>query len=72
MNGLTGTQDLYLTFAGGSGFLFNVNWWQFTGAATGGNLLATRPARPRESRAGPDGGVQSQVLSVAGRLPAVR
>jgi arabinoxylan arabinofuranohydrolase len=27
----TGTQDLYLRFAGGSGYLLNVNWWQFGG-----------------------------------------
>ena len=39
VSGLSGTQDLYLRFTGGSGFLFNVNWWQFAGAATGGNLL---------------------------------
>ncbi|MCM4078029.1 family 43 glycosylhydrolase [Paractinoplanes hotanensis] len=39
LTGLAGAQDLYLRFTGGSGFLFNVNWWQFTGAATGGNLL---------------------------------
>ncbi|MEV6638581.1 glycoside hydrolase family 43 protein [Amycolatopsis sp. NPDC051371] len=25
----TGTHDLYLRFTGGSGYLFNVNWWQF-------------------------------------------
>ncbi|MER7165689.1 family 43 glycosylhydrolase [Micromonospora sp. NPDC000207] len=29
--GVTGTRDLYLRFTGGSGNLFNVNWWQFTG-----------------------------------------
>nr|WP_221379096.1 family 43 glycosylhydrolase [Actinoplanes polyasparticus] len=40
LTGLAGTQDLYLRFTGGSGFLFNVNWWQFTGATPGGNLLA--------------------------------
>ena len=40
VNGLTGTQDLYLRFTGGSGFLFNVNWWQFAGGATSGNLLS--------------------------------
>jgi len=34
ISGATGTHDLYLRFAGGSGFLFNVNWWQFT---TGGS-----------------------------------
>jgi arabinoxylan arabinofuranohydrolase len=40
VSGLTGTQDVYLRFTGGSGFLFNVNWWQFTGgSAPTGNLL---------------------------------
>src|SRR4051794_22007327 len=29
VSGATGTRDLFLRFAGGSGFLFNVNWWQF-------------------------------------------
>ncbi|MFD5315378.1 glycoside hydrolase family 43 protein [Streptomyces sp. NPDC127098] len=29
VTGATGTRDLYLRFTGGSGFLFNVNWWQF-------------------------------------------
>jgi hypothetical protein len=33
VSGATGTQDLYLRFTGGSGSLFNVNWWQFSGAA---------------------------------------
>lgn len=30
VTGATGTHDLYLSFAGGSGYLFNMNWWQFT------------------------------------------
>ncbi|MFI9816355.1 glycoside hydrolase family 43 protein [Saccharothrix variisporea] len=30
VSGLTGTQDLYFRFAGGSGYLLNMNWWQFT------------------------------------------
>ncbi|WP_306748262.1 glycoside hydrolase family 43 protein [Saccharothrix yanglingensis] len=30
VNGLSGTQDVYFRFTGGSGYLFNVNWWQFT------------------------------------------
>ncbi|GAB3416118.1 glycoside hydrolase family 43 protein [Flindersiella endophytica] len=30
VNGATGTRDLYLRYTGGSGYLFNVNWWQFT------------------------------------------
>ncbi|GAB2960667.1 glycoside hydrolase family 43 protein [Saccharothrix stipae] len=29
ITGATGTRDLYLRFTGGSGYLFNVNWWQF-------------------------------------------
>lgn len=29
VSGATGAQDLYLRFTGGSGYLFNVNWWQF-------------------------------------------
>jgi len=29
ITGATGNRDLYLRFAGGSGYLFNVNWWQF-------------------------------------------
>jgi len=30
VSGATGTQDLYLRFTGGSGYLLNMNWWQFT------------------------------------------
>jgi len=45
VSGATGTHDLYLRFAGGSGTLFNVNWWQFTGSGGGGgNLLANGDA----------------------------
>ncbi|MEU0796378.1 glycoside hydrolase family 43 protein [Amycolatopsis sp. NPDC005961] len=29
VTGAVGTHDLYLRFTGGSGYLFNVNWWQF-------------------------------------------
>lgn len=29
VTGTAGTHDLYLEFAGGGGYLFNVNWWQF-------------------------------------------
>lgn len=34
VSGATGTQDLYLRFTGGSGSLFNLNWWQFSGSGT--------------------------------------
>ncbi|KAI1813075.1 carbohydrate-binding module family 6 protein [Poronia punctata] len=30
VDGATGTQDLYFVFTGGSGSLFNFNWWQFS------------------------------------------
>src|SRR4051812_10769686 len=30
----TGTHDLYLRFTGGSGSLFNLNWWQFTAGSS--------------------------------------
>uniref|UniRef100_UPI0038B5556E family 43 glycosylhydrolase n=1 Tax=Kitasatospora sp. CMC57 TaxID=3231513 RepID=UPI0038B5556E len=35
VTGATGTHDLYLRFAGGSGSLFNMNWWQFTSGQPG-------------------------------------
>lgn len=31
ISGASGVHNLYLKFTGGSGFLFNVNWFQFTG-----------------------------------------
>ncbi len=31
VSGATGIHDLYLKFTGGSGSLFNFNWWKFTG-----------------------------------------
>ncbi len=41
VSGATGTHDLYLKFTGGSGYLLNANWWQFTptGGGGGGNLV---------------------------------
>ena len=33
VSGATGVQDLYLVFTGGSGFLFNINWWRFIARA---------------------------------------
>jgi hypothetical protein len=29
VSGVSGTHDLYLKFTGGSGYLYNLNWWQF-------------------------------------------
>ena len=30
VSGAAGQHDLYLKFTGGDGYLFNINWWQFT------------------------------------------
>jgi arabinoxylan arabinofuranohydrolase len=38
VSGATGVHDLYLKFTGGSGYLFNFNWFQFTGG-TLSNLM---------------------------------
>ncbi len=34
VSGASGVHDLYLRFTGGSGSLFNVNWWKFSGGGT--------------------------------------
>ncbi len=48
VSGATGVHDVYLKFTGGSGYLFNVNWWQCTGPVSSvsipsapGSLAAT-------------------------------
>jgi hypothetical protein len=35
VNGVSGKHDLYLKFTGGSGYLFNLNWFKFTGGNSG-------------------------------------
>ncbi|MGW0808133.1 family 43 glycosylhydrolase [Nonomuraea sp. NPDC002799] len=78
VNGATGTHDLYFKYTGGSGNLFNVNWWQFTGGTgTGGNLLTNGDMESGTSAWGTSGGTLSSVtdpvhggaraLSIAGR-----
>ena len=34
ISGASGEHDLYFVFTGGSGYLFNVDWWQFSGAGS--------------------------------------
>lgn len=34
VSGATGVHDLYLKFTGGSGSLFNINWWKFVTVST--------------------------------------
>jgi hypothetical protein len=47
VSGATGTHTLYLKFTGGSGYLFNVNWFQFTGSG------GPTPTRTNTPTAGP-------------------
>ena len=35
ISGASGIHDLYLKFTGGSGSLFNFNWWKFSGSGSG-------------------------------------
>ncbi|KAF3918179.1 Beta-xylosidase [Dactylellina cionopaga] len=43
ISGATGTQDLFFRFTGGSGSLFNFNWWQFS--SSGGNISTMTTTR---------------------------
>jgi hypothetical protein len=42
VSGATGVKDVYFVFTGGSGNLFNFNWWRFTGASGTYALSVTR------------------------------
>ncbi len=46
VSGATGNHDLYLRFTGGSGYLFNVNWWQFTPGGGGPTTAPPTTAPP--------------------------
>ncbi|MEN3533532.1 family 43 glycosylhydrolase [Microbispora sp. ZYX-F-249] len=46
VTGATGTHDLYLRFTGGSGYLMNVNWWQFSGSGPTSSPSPTPPTSP--------------------------
>ncbi|MEV0951243.1 RICIN domain-containing protein [Promicromonospora sp. NPDC050249] len=49
VTGATGTHDLYLRFAGGSGYLFNMNWWQFTSGQPAGQTAFSSTAVAQHS-----------------------
>ncbi|MGW4638946.1 family 43 glycosylhydrolase [Sphaerisporangium sp. NPDC004334] len=60
VSGATGTHDLYLRFTGGSGTLFNVNYWQFAGGtSSGGNLLTNGDMEGGTTGWGASGGTLS-------------
>ena len=48
VTGATGVHNLYLKFTGGSGLLFNFNWWKFIPIPTGIN--GTRSQKPENGR----------------------
>jgi MYXO-CTERM domain-containing protein len=50
VTGATGVHDLFLRFTGGSGDLFNVNWWKFDGPG------ASAPSDGGSDGSAPDGG----------------
>lgn len=44
VSGATGTEDLFFHFTGGTGFLFNFNWWQFgSGSGTQPTSVTSKP-----------------------------
>src|ERR1051326_8788145 len=44
VSGASGVHDVYLEFTGGTGNLFNLNWWQFQPAATSSSSFNVTPA----------------------------
>jgi hypothetical protein len=66
VSGATGTRDLYLRFAGGSGYLLNLNWWQFTpSSGSGDDLLANGTMENGTAGWTTSGGTLSSATDVA-------
>jgi hypothetical protein len=42
VSGISGIHDIYLKFTGGSGYLFNLNWWKFIASPTSSNTIADK------------------------------
>jgi arabinoxylan arabinofuranohydrolase len=64
VSGATGVHDLYLKFTGGSGVLFNFNWWKFTPVQQTG--IGVTEANARE------GGSAINVTDCAGKTRTLR
>lgn len=60
VSGVSGTHDLYLKFTGGSGYLFNINWWKFTQADS--NPTPTPPPNENLGDVNGDGNINSTDL----------
>ncbi|MBP2706846.1 lectin [Microbispora sp. RL4-1S] len=56
VSGATGTHDLYFKYTGGSGNLFNVDWWQFNG---GGSTSSPSPSPSASQSPPPSGGTNA-------------
>jgi hypothetical protein len=66
--GATGVHDLFLRFIGGSGDLFNLNWWKFEGpgANVRSDAGAAEGSAPDGSNGAVEGGVQGGSSSAGG------
>ena len=63
---VSGEHDLYLEFTGDSGFLFNVDWWQFDGAGNTGDTPVTEGVLVNNTfESGTDGWTGRGAASVA-------
>jgi arabinoxylan arabinofuranohydrolase len=61
ITGATGVHDLFLRFTGGSGDLFNVNWWKFDGPGANdqSDAGAVNGSAPEGGNESVDGGLSS-------------
>jgi arabinoxylan arabinofuranohydrolase len=67
VTGATGVHDLYLEFSGGSGDLFNFNWWKFDGpGANTQSDAGTTDAGARDAGNGSVGGSSSSSGATSG------
>lgn len=62
VNGATGVHDLYLRFTGGSGMLFNFNWWKFSPVVTETKRVGSRTERVNKIN----------IIVKAGKTPSLR
>ncbi len=70
VEGVSGVHDLYLRFTGGSGYLFNINWWKFVADDT---VPTPIPTPVKSIDVNHDGAINmTDVMIVAGSFNSVR